>query len=165
MTMEDTSKSSLKRWHRPTYQVKREPFHGNRHTEEQIILVLKDIQRLVSSTVYVGNLDLLLLSFIATLFAHSHPNDKTTSHWASDIRWGDLPVEEQVEQRPLPIRPAIGVTSRPSKASMINPNFTNPVARLDSQQRPLEISTIQSADDILKQADALIRRDSHADVM
>lgn len=38
-------------------------------------------------------------------------------------------------------------------------------ARLDSQQRPLEISTIQSAEDILKQAEALTRHDSHADVM
>jgi len=48
---------------------------------------------------------------------------------------------------------------------MSDPSYSDSVARLDSQQRPLEISTIQSADDILKQADALTRHDSHADVM
>lgn len=48
---------------------------------------------------------------------------------------------------------------------MTDPSHSNPVARLDSQHRPLEISTIQSADDILKQADPLTRHDSHADVM
>ncbi|CUS32915.1 hypothetical protein [Candidatus Nitrospira nitrificans] len=48
---------------------------------------------------------------------------------------------------------------------MTDPSHSNPVARLDSQQRPLEISTLQSADDILQQADALTRHDSHADVL
>lgn len=48
---------------------------------------------------------------------------------------------------------------------MSDPSHSDSVARLDSRQRPLEISTIQSADDILQQADALTRRDSHADVM
>lgn len=48
---------------------------------------------------------------------------------------------------------------------MSDPLHSDPFARLDSQQGPLEISTIQSADDILKQADALTRHDSHADLM
>ncbi|OQW31793.1 MAG: hypothetical protein A4E19_00280 [Nitrospira sp. SG-bin1] len=48
---------------------------------------------------------------------------------------------------------------------MSDPSYSDSVARLDSQQRSLEISTIQSADDVLKQADALTRHDSHADVL
>ena len=48
---------------------------------------------------------------------------------------------------------------------MTDPPLQNPLARFDSQQRPLEISTIQSADDVLKQAEALTRHDSHADDM
>lgn len=48
---------------------------------------------------------------------------------------------------------------------MADPPLSNPVARLDYQQPPLEISTIQYADDVLQQADSLTQRDSHADVM
>jgi hypothetical protein len=48
---------------------------------------------------------------------------------------------------------------------MLDPSHSDLVARLDSQQRLIEISTIQSADDILKRADALTRHDSHVDIM
>ncbi len=48
---------------------------------------------------------------------------------------------------------------------MTDPPLQNPVVQLDYQQSPLEISTVQSADDILKQADALTQHDSHSDVM
>lgn len=48
---------------------------------------------------------------------------------------------------------------------MSDPSYSDSVARLDSQQRPLEISTIQSADDVLQQAGALTRHDSHADAI
>ena len=48
---------------------------------------------------------------------------------------------------------------------MPDPPFSNPVARLYSQKDAIEISTVQSALDILTQADALTRHDSHTDVM
>jgi hypothetical protein len=48
---------------------------------------------------------------------------------------------------------------------MPDPPPPNPAVRLDHQQRPLEISTIQSAEDLLQQADALTRHDSHAEAM
>lgn len=48
---------------------------------------------------------------------------------------------------------------------MSDPSHSDPVARLDPQQHPLEISTIQSADDLLKQADALTQHDSRTDLM
>lgn len=43
--------------------------------------------------------------------------------------------------------------------------LSHPRTRFDYQQIPLEISTIQSADDILQQADTLTRHDSHSNVM
>lgn len=47
---------------------------------------------------------------------------------------------------------------------MSDSSHSDPIARLDSQKDALEISTVQSAHDILKQADSLTRRDSRADV-
>lgn len=48
---------------------------------------------------------------------------------------------------------------------MTDPPLPNPAVRLDNRLGSLEISTIQSAEDMLKQADTLTRHDSHADVM
>ncbi|UVT14679.1 MAG: hypothetical protein H8K04_12600 [Nitrospira sp.] len=48
---------------------------------------------------------------------------------------------------------------------MADPPLSTPVAHGDYRQSALEISTVQSADDVLQQADALTRRDSRADLM
>ena len=47
---------------------------------------------------------------------------------------------------------------------MVDPPLSHPVAQGDSRQGALEISTVQTAEDVLKQADALTRRDSRADL-
>lgn len=47
---------------------------------------------------------------------------------------------------------------------MSDPLHPDLVARLDFQQHPLEISTLQAADDVLKQANALTQRASRTDV-
>ena len=48
---------------------------------------------------------------------------------------------------------------------MNDPPLSNPIAQDENRQAALEISTIQSAEDTLQQAEALTRHNSHADVM
>jgi hypothetical protein len=48
---------------------------------------------------------------------------------------------------------------------MIELTLSDPIAQSDYRLDTHEITTVQSADDLLKKADALVRHDSHADLM